>query len=57
MIYSENPRKISGRKEFGRAIWERVFYFCKLSGITIEEYCKILKEELEERGFKNDFLR
>lgn len=42
--------------DFARSIFERTFYFCKLSNISIKEYIEILKEECKKRGIENDIL-
>lgn len=48
------PQKIY--PDLAKSIFERTFYFCKLSNISIKEYIEILKEECKKRGIENDFL-
>ena len=42
--------------DLAKSIFERTFYFCKLSNISISEYIEILKEECKKRGIENDIL-
>lgn len=48
------PKKIY--PDLAKSIYERTFYFCKLSNISIKEYIEILKEECEKRGIENGIL-
>lgn len=42
--------------DLAKSIFERTFYFCKLSNISIKDYIDILKEECKKRGIENDIL-
>lgn len=44
------------RSELQKRVFERVFYYCKLSGISFEDYFELFKAEAKERGFEDDLL-